>query len=182
MIHSLFLDPTGAHCIVTVRPRLGGGRGSSTVYYLHEDRPVKKKLKEIAKAKGVLIECIAWDRRGGGDRLATGSFLAGSADGVIYEGQLETKDGHNTLQEWHQLHNLSITAPICGMQFERLSARKSEPSSFFVMCCTANPTRYYHWVGNVSLDRLFSSRSAASVRSERQAVVCVPHNLTTRSM
>lgn len=46
--------------------------------------------------------------------------------------------------------------PICSLQFERFPAVSGSPAKFFVMAATANPCRYFQFIGGPDFSSLFA--------------------------
>ena len=46
--------------------------------------------------------------------------------------------------------------PICSLQFERFPALPNAPAKFFVMAATANPCRYFQFIGGPDFASLFA--------------------------
>ena len=79
-------------------------------------------------------------------------FLVGTRHGHIFEVQI---DGGGKVVA-HCVYKLSSSIPIQGLCFEKFPTRPTEPTKYFVMAVTAQPTRYYQFVGGPTFELLFS--------------------------
>ena len=169
-IESIFLDPTGNHLLISM--------ATGDNYYLHSSFD---RVRSLKKMSGVHIQSIAWDKHGGGEN-ATQTILVGGRAGDIYEAQL---DHRRKDKYWKQVYQLDDEVPICGLEYESFpSSGKSDDSNrrkdddaiggdtgdvtdgasggsvdrakYFVMAVTAQPTRYYQFVGGPTFEHLFS--------------------------
>ena len=96
IIHKVFLDPTGRHIIVSME--------SQENYYAAKDSP---KFKVLNKAKGTVIESVAWNKTRP-DEPFTREILVGSSKGAIFETQIKPEEGSflreaELLKEWRQV-------------------------------------------------------------------------------
>ncbi len=70
-IHGIFLDHTGQHLLIAM--------STAELYYFHASH---KKPKAISKARGFLINAVAWDRTNQ-DLNSTGTVLLGTQNGIV---------------------------------------------------------------------------------------------------
>eukprot|EP00744_Colponema_vietnamica_P014027 GILI01019658.1.p1 GENE.GILI01019658.1~~GILI01019658.1.p1 ORF type:complete len:1004 (-),score=186.70 GILI01019658.1:136-3078(-) len=142
-IHKVFIDPSGAHIIVSLE------NGESV--YLSRSKPQPRPLS--SKLKGLVIESVGWERpqeggRGSDNRAITA--LIGTRNGLIFECSLDGSSG-----KCKQVYEVSDGSPVLGIQFDLLpSLSANEPPKFLVMAVTNR--RYFHFVGGPSLEDLFS--------------------------
>jgi hypothetical protein len=134
--HKLFLDPTGQHLLISLENRDN--------YYLYAGASKPKKLSKLANQ---LIDSVGWDKRQT-PSPTTKPFLVGTSQGVIYEVVIEGKEKYVK-----RVYALQGSIKICGLQFEQFPPPNID--KFFVMIVTANPTRYYQFVGRGSFEDLF---------------------------
>lgn len=145
-IYRVFIDPTGNHGIITLR--------TGTNYYLHSST---NKLKELNKINGIVIESIGWDKRAPTAKT-TGIILLGSRTGQVFETEIEEKDKY-----CKKVCDLRQAIPICGLYYERFPGSINK---VFCMLATANPTRYYQFVGGPEFERLFKQTPSDSAFTE----------------
>ena len=132
---------------------------------------------------GVHIQSVAWDKHGGSE-TATSTILVGGRSGDIYEAQL---DNRRKDKYWKQVYQLDDEVPICGLEYESLPSSNADlggdlggedtyggadagadgasagslgRAKYFVMAVTAQPTRYYQFVGGPTFEQLFSKFGA----------------------
>jgi hypothetical protein len=134
--HKLFLDPTGNHLLISLENRDN--------YYLYAGASKPKKLSKLANQ---LLDSVGWDKRQT-PSPTTKPFLVGTSQGVIYEVVIEGKEKYVK-----RVYSLQGSIKICGLQFEQFPQPNID--KFFVMIVTANPTRYYQFVGRGSFEELF---------------------------
>ena len=163
-IESIFLDPTGHHLIISMV--------TGDNYYLHSSFDRVRSLKKLSN---VHVQSVAWDKRGGSE-TSTQTILVGGRTGDIYEAQLDPRKKD---KYWKQVYQLDDEVPVCGLEYESFpdsstsgssmaivgdegdsSSSDSSSSSgrggkYFVMAVTAQPTRYYQFVGGPTFELLF---------------------------
>jgi hypothetical protein len=127
----------------------------------------------------VYIQSVAWDKHGGSE-TATHTILVGGRSGDIYEAQLDPRKKD---KYWKKVYQLDDDVPVCGLEYElfpdsgnssssnsgginltngddKMDSSSSSSSSrggkYFVMAVTAQPTRYYQFVGGPTFELLFS--------------------------
>jgi hypothetical protein len=143
IIHKVFLDPTGRHIIVSME--------SQENYYAAKDSP---KFKVLNKAKGIVIESVAWNKTRPEDPF-TKEILVGSSKGAIFEAQIKPEESTflreaDLLKEWQQLYVLNREEPeaITGLRFEQFPHSSTGEKKFFVMATTYS--RLYQFIGFVT--------------------------------
>ncbi|XP_065192969.1 vacuolar protein sorting-associated protein 18 homolog [Sycon ciliatum] len=140
-IHKVFLDNTGQHLIVAME--------SGENFYIH--CPTRKP-KSLAKAKGIVIESVAWNRSKVTE-TSTGEILIGSSKGIIYETDIAAHEGKffDTSAEkyWKQLYQLG-PEPVTGLLVEKFprAPSMSGEKKYFIMATT--PSRLYQFIGHVT--------------------------------
>ena len=55
-----------------------------------------------------------------------------------------------------EVFSMQQNMPICSLQFERFPAIPNAPAKFFVMAATANPCRYFQFIGGPDFASLFA--------------------------
>ena len=55
-----------------------------------------------------------------------------------------------------EVFSMQQNMPICSLQFERFPAVPTSPAKFFVMAVTANPCRYFQFIGGPDFASLFA--------------------------
>ncbi|KAI9224050.1 hypothetical protein BC828DRAFT_412683 [Blastocladiella britannica] len=91
LIRSIFLDPTGQHCLLSTNDDLG-------LFYLSAR---SKRARYLTKLKGVIPTAVAWNRSqpvpsaapaGAAANASTGSILLGTLESTLWELVLEPVD------------------------------------------------------------------------------------------
>ncbi|XP_062517021.1 vacuolar protein sorting-associated protein 18 homolog [Corticium candelabrum] len=143
IIHKLFIDPTGRHIVVSME--------SNENYYVSRD---SSKFKVLSKARGTMIESIAWNKTRM-DEASTREILVGSSKGVIFEAQIKPEEGRllreaDILKEWRQLSmlNRDEPEPVTGLRFEQFPHSASGEKKYYVMATTYS--RLYQFIGFVT--------------------------------
>ena len=138
--HKIFIDPTGAHAIISM--------DNGDNYYAPS---TSRKARMLHKLKGVIVESVSWDKMAASEE-STKSILVGSVGGSIYELVVE----HAKERIFKEVYKLKDNIPICGLQFEQFPTLPNDPPKFFVMAATARPTRYYQFIGGPTFEELFA--------------------------
>ena len=160
-IEAIFLDPSGHHLIISMV--------TGDNYYLHSSFD---RVRSLKKMSNVYIQSVAWDKHGGSE-TSTHTILVGGRTGDIYEAQLDPRKKD---KYWKQVYQLDDEVPVCGLEYESFPDSSSNNTSvaddvdsmsssssasggrggkYFVMAVTAQPTRYYQFVGGPSFEKLF---------------------------
>ena len=147
-VHSLFLDPSGRHCIISLRSRDN----------LYLSRASKKGVRHLTKAKGHLIEVVAWNRANTSD-TSTGEILLGTSDGAIYETVIQSQDEgrfFSATADSYFRQVFKVSDRLTGLELDEIryasgvggsSSSGSSLQRFFVIATT--PTRLYQFSGGV---------------------------------
>ncbi|MBN3326234.1 VPS18 protein, partial [Atractosteus spatula] len=138
-VHKLFLDPTGAHLVISLT--------SSECLYLNRNT---QKVRSLSRWKGHLIESIAWNKLLGTE-TNTGPILAGTTQGHIFEAEISASEGAslfntNPDQYFRQVHMLEEDgkpAPVCCLEIDR-----GFESKYFIIATTRK--RLFQFVGKVA--------------------------------
>ncbi len=134
-VQSVFLDPLGAHVIVSL--------ASGDNYYLNESW---KKPKQMPRLKDVVVSSVAWDALNG-DRNISQSILVGTSRGLLFECVLDITEKGST-RVWKPVFNTESNQAIEGLTMERIS-----PTKLYIMAVTA--TRIYEFCGGPNLTAVF---------------------------
>ncbi|KAJ3258408.1 hypothetical protein HDU77_002252, partial [Chytriomyces hyalinus] len=133
-VRSVFMDPFARHLILSTQ--LGDN------YYLHRG---SKRLKNLPKFKGIIIECIAWGSppRNQVD-VSTGLMLIGSKQGHIFEAELQSTDEYFKKEEryFQQIFTMPDDLPVCGIRKAKFQASTNK---YAVIVNT--PNRLYQFIG-----------------------------------
>lgn len=153
VIDHIFTDPSGHHCIVTLK--------NGDNYYVHSNMGRAKKLSRLQGQ----IESIAFDPRG--NEASTKSFLVGTQLGYIYELCIDSTGKEKVCQQVHQLEQ---PLPITSLYFEYLNQAggtgvAESDVKIFVLCATSSPTNLYHFLGGPNFQQLFFDHSQKGVTS-----------------
>ncbi|CAL9055510.1 unnamed protein product [Musa banksii] len=149
LVHRVFVDPRGSHCIATVLHAAG-----AETYYIHAKwaRP-----RVLSRLKGLVVNAVAWNRQ----QITEGStkeVILGTENGQLFEmavDEVDKKEKHVKL-----LFELTeLPEAIMGLQME--TAALSNATRFYVMAVT--PTRLYSFTGIGSLETVFASYSDRAV-------------------
>ncbi|KAL1919217.1 uncharacterized protein VTP21DRAFT_1909 [Calcarisporiella thermophila] len=135
-IRRIFFDPTGRHLIIST--------DTGENFYLYEKW---KKAKPLARLKGIVINCVAWNKaRGRGTEASTHEILIGSTQGHIYETEIEPTDEFFKREDKYvkQVYVMPESDPITGLHFEQFPV---ESRKYLVIATTA--TRIYQFIGIV---------------------------------
>lgn len=154
-VHRTFLDPSGNHALITTV--------AGDVFYLHSSKP---KCVTLKKLQGSHIESVAWNILDG-NASSTGSILIGTRLGAILEVEL---DGKERLVK--QVFSMHQNMPICGLHFEKFPDTGGR-SKYYVMAATANPSRYFQFIGGPDFESLFKYYS----QIEKQQCTELPGDL-----
>lgn len=138
-MHKVFIDFTGNHVIITTV--------AGDCYYLHSS---KSKVVNLKRFSDYHIESVAWNRVEGTES-STGPILLGTRNGMILESCIEGKEKYVK-----EVFSMQQNMPICSLQFERFPAVPTSPAKFFVMAATANPCRYFQFIGGPDFASLFA--------------------------
>ncbi len=142
-VQSVFLDPLGAHVIITL--------ASGDNYYLNESW---KKPKQIPRLKDIVVSSVAWDAANG-DRNVSQSILVGTSKGLLFECVLDSAEKGST-RVWKPVFNTESNQAIEGLTVERVS-----PNKFYIMAVTA--TRIYEFCGGPNLATVFEQYDGGAV-------------------
>jgi hypothetical protein len=154
-LDKIFIDPTGFHCIITLR--------NGENFYIHSK---SQRPKKISRLQGH-IESAAFNRHGGSEAV-TAPFLLGTNLGFIYEMVL---DSNGKEKVFRAVYQMDIALPITSLYIETirgstariddskstLSSAASSSTELFVLCATSSPTRLYHFRGGPTFESLFAS-------------------------
>ncbi len=116
-VHGAFLDPLGAHLLLSLRP--GEPDGVPELIYLNRR---SSKFRPAAKVKGNLVTAAAWASKNTSESL-TGPVLLATSKGVVYETELdsgEDKMFSSSLEKyWKVVVNLGggQHMPITGLAY-----------------------------------------------------------------
>jgi vacuolar protein sorting-associated protein 18 len=160
-IEAIFLDPTGHHLIISMV--------TGDNYYLHSSFD---RVRSLKKMSNVFIQSVAWDKHGGSE-TSTHTILVGGRSGDIYEAQLDPRKKD---KYWKKVYQLDDDVPVCGLEYElfpdsnntniniddKMENTSPRGGKYFVMAVTAQPTRYYQFVGGPSFEDLFSKFGSGS--------------------
>eukprot|EP00126_Sphaerothecum_destruens_P002875 Sdes_comp16279_c0_seq1m5592 len=145
-IHGVFLDPAGYHLIVSTK--------SGVVFYLNSS---SKKVRQLNKLKGILVESIAWNSSIVKDSAAK-PILLGTSLGEIYEADIEPNEsGFFREREEKYVKKVfeidgSPSQPVTGLRMECFPVtlgRNMGSRKYLIMAIT--PTRLYQFIGTASL-------------------------------
>lgn len=143
IIHKLFVDPTGTHCLVSMH--------NGQVYYIHG-----KKNKAVAcqKIKGMVIESVAWNSAEG-DEVSTRKILLGDSKGFLWETYIEAeKDRY--CKRLYDLTEDGREVPISGLHIEMFPSSSPDPNSIKYFVMAATPTRHYQFIGGPTFEAMFA--------------------------
>ena len=150
-----FLDPTGDHLVISLRPNNDPEAFPDFVYL--NRRSIKPKMS--SKGKNHLVSAMAWDTPDHITSDSTGVALIGTALGLVFETELVDPGqdkafinmpfkSSNLEKRWQQVLDLrgkdKKQSPVTGIQFYRASST----GRTFVLATT--PTRLYRFSGNAS--------------------------------
>ncbi|KAF5396500.1 hypothetical protein PHET_10696 [Paragonimus heterotremus] len=100
-VHNLFLDPIGWHTIISMQ--------SGSNFYTNRGM---KKVRQLTKAKDLLIDSVAWNRHNTNE-LSTQEILIGTNEGLIFETVLLSDEGRfiaNTIEQyWRQFFKFTLS-------------------------------------------------------------------------
>lgn len=153
-IHSIFLDPTGQHLLISIVSRDGTTPVDTLYLPLRSSKP-----KSTTKLKGHLVTAVGWNQRNQSDNM-TGPILVGTGRGVITE--MELTSDERLFQTSHeeyckQVFDIGKDIPITLTALEVRSS-PSDEQRFLLLCTTSD--KLYQFSGHVkSLEErpLFSS-------------------------
>mmetsp|Transcript_1320 Transcript_1320/g.3893 ORF Transcript_1320/g.3893 Transcript_1320/m.3893 type:complete len:989 (-) Transcript_1320:17-2983(-) len=154
-LHSLFLDPTGNHAVLSM------ANGETLLW--HSSHKTPRPAKKIA---GFLIESIAWNREEG-EAESSGPVLLGASDGSIYEAAME--QGRDSA--CRRLHKLDDRTAVRGLEFEVLHGAGGAEGEqrLLVLASSANPLRFYRMEGGPDFETLFRQQSQSASRFQDMA-------------
>lgn len=142
-ISNLFLDPTGAHLLISLKPN--DVDGQPELYYL----PKKwTKPKLCTKFRGNLVSAVGWSHENRSE-TCTGAVLAGTTLGVIIETELASDDrmfSRDVEQHWKQVFDIGRGqhVPVTGLKYFQVPST----NKYFVVATT--PTRMYQFQGYIN--------------------------------
>ncbi|KAF6779623.1 hypothetical protein AHF37_00835 [Paragonimus kellicotti] len=158
-VHNLFLDSMGWHTIISMQ--------SGSNFYTNRGM---KKVRQLIKAKDLLIDSVAWNRHNTNE-MSTQEILIGTNEGLIFETVLLSDEGRfiaNTIEQyWRQVFNLGHS--VTGLEVLRhppgsTAVLVGEPQRCVILATT--PSRMYQFAGwiningpNTLLSHLTSSNS-----------------------
>ncbi|KAF7259295.1 hypothetical protein EG68_03396 [Paragonimus skrjabini miyazakii] len=139
-VHNLFLDPMGWHTIISMQ--------SGSNFYTNRGM---KKVRQLTKAKDLLIDSVAWNRHNTNE-MSTQEILIGTNEGLIFETVLLSDEGRfiaNTIEQyWRQVFNLGHS--VTGLEVLRhppgsTAILVGEPQRCVILATT--PSRMYQFAG-----------------------------------
>lgn len=147
-IHSLFLDPTGHHAVISMAP-------SGENYCWHTSQSQARAMKKVS---GVVLESVAWNPASG-TAHTTERILFGTQSGTVLESVLE--DGKDRV--CRVVHRVDTGAPVCGLLLRPSTPDAAATAGHWVaLLATADPCRLYSFRGGPDMQSLFRVEAAPS--------------------
>lgn len=150
-IHSLFLDPTGHHAVISMAP-------SGENFCWHTSQSQARAMKKVS---GVVLESVAWNPASG-TAHSTERILFGTQSGTVLESVLE--DGKDRV--CRVVHRVDTGAPVCGLLLRPSASGAASTAAgggqWVALLATADPCRLYSFRGGPDMQSLFRVEAAPS--------------------
>lgn len=140
-IHSIFLDPTGQHLLISIVSRDGLTPVDTLYLPLRSNKP-----KSTSKLKGHLVTAVGWNVRNQSDSV-TGPILIGTSKGVILE--MELTSDERLFQSSHeeyckQLFDVGKDEPV---PVSAVEVRPSPNDDLKLCILVTTPDKLYQFCG-----------------------------------
>lgn len=149
-VTGMYVDPLGAHVILTLGYSKGMGGGSPGVLYLQTS---SKKPRLVTRFKDHLVTAVAfnWDNR---SETNTGLMLFGTTKGLIFEADIGVDGDRQTSAGTKPIFDISRGDKSCitGIQFFRAPAS----NNYIILATTIDKLYKFHENVKASLDNKYS--------------------------
>ncbi|KAH9286648.1 Vacuolar protein sorting-associated protein 18 -like protein [Echinococcus granulosus] len=163
-VHNLFVDPHGCHIIISMQSGVN----------LYTTRKCKK-LKQVQKAKDLLIDSVAWNQFNESD-TTTQEILIGTNEGIIFEAMLSSSEEFlgslSCTVLWKEL--IRLDQSITGLVVIRYPPGSAlVPVGELQLCAVlaSTPGRLYQFFGRMQSSDLGSACRYISATALREGYI-----------